>query len=74
MVIFMGLFNFLLSLDETRNEEEKKEKRLEQEMDWHNLDDYEKEEVRNGNYDVYNFEDSLDEDLDEDDYYSEDDK
>lgn len=70
----MGLFNFLLSLDETRNEEEKKEKRLEQEMDWHNLDDYEKEEVRNGNYDVYNFEDSLDEDLDEDDYYSEDDK
>lgn len=70
----MGLFNFLLSLDETRNEEEKKEKRLEQEMDWYNLDDYEKEEVRNGNYDVYNFEDSLDEDLDEDDYYSEDDK
>ena len=70
----MGLFNFLLSLDETRNEEEKKEKRLEQEMDWHNLDDYEKEEVRNGNYDVYNFEDSLYEDLDEEDYYSEDDK
>lgn len=70
----MGLFNFLLGLDETRNEEEKKEKRLEKEMDWHNLDDYEKEEVRNGNYDVYNFEDSLDEDLDEDDYYSEDDK
>ena len=43
-------------------------------MDWHNLDDYEKEEVRNGNYDVYNFEDSLYEDLDEEDYYSEDDK
>ena len=73
MVIFMGLFSFWLGLDETRNEE-KKEKRLEQEMDWHNLDDYEKEEVRNGNYDVYNFEDSLYEDLDEEDYYSEDDK
>ncbi len=72
----MGLFDFLLGLDKIRSENEKKEKekKLEQEMDWHNLDDYEKEEVRNGNYDVYNFEDSIDEDLDDDDYYSEDDK
>ena len=41
-------------------------------MEWNNLDDYEKEEVRKGNYDVYNFEDSNDVDLDDDDYYSED--
>lgn len=72
----MGLFSFLLGLDEERRENEKqeKEKRIEQEMAWHNLDDYEKEEVRNGNYDVYNFEDSVDEDLDEDDYYKDDDR
>ncbi len=72
----MGLFSFLLGLNETINETEKKEKqkKLEQEMNWNNFDDYEKEEIRKGNYDIYNFEDSMDEDLDEDDYYSEDDK
>lgn len=70
----MGLFSFLLGLSEALddNDKEVKNKRLEQEMEWNNLDDYEKEEVRKGNYDVYNFEDSNDVDLDEDDYYSED--
>lgn len=70
----MGLFSFLLGLSEAieDNDKEVKNKRLEQEMEWNNLDDYEKEEVRKGNYDVYNFEDSNDVDLDEDDYYSED--
>ncbi len=61
----MGLFSFLLGLDKDNKDD------LEKEMDWHNLDDYEKEEVCKGNYDVYNFEDSYDEvELDEDDYYS----
>lgn len=70
----MGLFNFLLGLSEAIEDNDKKSKnnRLEKEMEWNNLDDYEKEEVRKGNYDVYNFEDSRDVDLDEDDYYSED--
>ncbi len=72
----MGLISILLGLDKALrdNEKEEKQKRLEKEMNWHHLDDYEKEEVRKGNYDVYNFEDSLNENLDEDDYYSEDDK
>lgn len=70
----MGLFSFLLGLSDAidDNDKEVKNKRLEQEMEWNNLDDYEKEEVRKENYDVYNFEDSNDVDLDEDDYYSED--
>ena len=70
----MGLFSFLLGLSDAIEDSNKevKNKRLEQEMEWNNLDDYEKEEVRKGNYDVYNFEDSNDVDLDDDDYYSED--
>ena len=70
----MGLFNFLFGLSEIMEDNDKKSKnnRLEKEMELNNLDDYEKEEVRKGNYDVYNFEDSSDVDLDEDDYYSED--
>ena len=70
----MGLFSFLLGLSEAIEDSNKevKNKQLEQEMEWNNLDDYEKEEVRKGNYDVYNFEDSNDVDLDDDDYYSED--
>ncbi len=70
----MGLFNFLFGLSEIMEDNDKKSKnnRLEKEMELNNLDDYEKEEVRKGNYDVYNFEDSSDVDLDEDDYYFED--
>ena len=70
----MGLISFILNMSDAADEYNKseKKKKLEKEMEWHNLDDYEKEEVRKGNYDVYNFEDSRDVDLDEDDYYSED--
>lgn len=70
----MGLFSFILGVADNVDKyaKDEKKKKLEQEMDWNNLDDYEKEEVRKGNYDVYNFEDSKDIDLDEDDYYSED--
>lgn len=70
----MGLLKFILGLSEImdENEKDKKKQKLEQEMEWNHLDNYEKEEVRKGNYDVYNFEDSIDENLDEDDYYSED--
>lgn len=70
----MGLFSFLVGLSNAMEDNDKNEskKRLEQEMNWNHLDEYEKEEVRKGNYDVYNFEDSTDIDLDEDDYYSED--
>ena len=63
----MGLFSFLLSLADEDNS--KKNKRIEQEMEWNNFDEYEKEEVRKGHYDISNFEDSRDVPLDEDDYY-----
>ncbi len=63
----MGFFNiFSFNDDDNKN---KKNERLEKEIEWNNLDEYEKEEVRKGNYDVHNFEDSDGVDLDEDDYY-----
>ncbi len=70
----MGLFSFLFNLNNALEDSEKEErnKRIEQEMEWNNFDEHEKEEVRKGNYDVHNFEDSEDIELDEDDYYSED--
>ncbi len=64
----MGLFSILMGL--LGEDDNTKDDKLEQEMDWNHFDESEKEEVRKGNYDVYNFEDSEDEDLDEDDYYS----
>ena len=45
---------------------------LEKEMDMYALTDWQKEEVRKGNYAPWNFEE--DGDLEEDDYYYEDDK
>ncbi len=71
----MGLFKFILGLNEVLNEQEQanKEKELDEEMDLYNLDDYEREEVKKGNYEPYNFEDS-DVPLDEDDYYYDDEK
>lgn len=41
---------------------------LEKEMDKYGLEEVEREYVRRGDYEPYNFEDSKDE-LDEDDYY-----
>ena len=60
-----GFFSFL-------EEQEKKEKRkqLEEEMENYGLLEWQKDLVRNGNYDLTSFEE---EDIEEDDYYSEDD-
>jgi len=72
----MGLLGFILGLSEAMEEDEKKKKaeRLEKEMDNYGLDEEEKELVRKGEYDPWNFEFPSDgEELDEDDYYSEDD-
>ena len=43
----------------------------EEEMDLYNLDETQKEEIKNGKYDPWDFEE---EDVDEDSYYSEDDE
>ena len=79
----MGIFDDLFGKDKTKSgqslgffafleEQEKREKRrkLEQEMENNNLEEWQKELVRNGDYDPTSFEE---EDLEEDDYYSEDD-
>ena len=67
----MGLFKALFNVTSEIPEEQEKEKRknLERECDLYNLDEYEREEVRKGNYEPYNFEDSEDVELDDDDYY-----
>ena len=66
----MGLFKALFNVTSEIPEEQEKEKRknLERECDLYNLDEYEREEVRKGSYEPYNFEDSEDVELD-DDYY-----
>lgn len=72
----MGLFRFLLELSDAIDMSEKKSKqdRLEKEMDYNYLNDYEKELVRKGDYDPTNFEyPENDEELGEDDFYSDDD-
>lgn len=56
-----GLFSFL--------EEQTKKDELEKEMDNYGLEDWQKELVRNGEYNSWNFEE---EELEEDDFYSED--
>ncbi len=68
----MGLLGFILGLSETM--EDDKKKKQEKEMDLYGLTDEEKELVRNGEYEPWNFEEPGNgEELDEDDYYSEDD-
>ena len=62
----MGLLNFILNLSENKDD---KNADLEREMDWNKFSDEEKDLVRNGDYDIYNLEDSDDDNLDEDDYY-----
>ena len=61
-----GLFSFM---DEQHNNN--KSEYTDEELDNYGLEDWQKEEVRKGNYDPWNFEE---EDLEEDDYYYEDDK
>ncbi len=51
-------------------DKDNKDKELEEKMDELDLDDWQKELVRKGEYDPENFEE---EDLEEDDYYYEDD-
>lgn len=60
-----GLFSFMNEEQEKNNSEY-----TEEELDAYGLEDWQKEEVKKGNYDPWNFEE---EDLEEDDYYSEDD-
>ena len=61
-----GLFSFM-------NEQEKKNNSeyTDEELDTYGLEDLQKEEVKKGNFDPWNFEE---EDLEEDDYYYEDDE
>lgn len=67
----MGLLDFLLGLSEEAKKEEKRKKKkaLEDEMDAFGLNDDEKEIVRRGEADPYDFEE---EDLEEGDYYHDD--
>ncbi len=62
----MGFFDILNSVDTDDRDDE-----LEQRMEEAGLEEWEKEEVRKGNQDVFNFEE---EELEDDDYYSEDDE
>ena len=63
----MGFFDLLNSVGVDDNEDDDLEERMEEA----GLEEWEKEEVRNGNHDIFNFEE---EDLEDDDYYSEDDE
>ena len=59
-----GLFSFLIEQDE-----ERRKKELEKEMDAFCLEDWQKEEVKKGNYDSWNFDE---EELEDDDFFNED--
>ena len=63
----MGFFDLLNSVDDNNKDDD-----LEQRMEDLDLEEWQKELVREGKYDPENFEES--EDLEEDDYYSEDDE
>ena len=65
--IAAGLFA-LNELSKKKKSQEQDDK-LEKEMDIYGLEDWQKEEVRNGNYDPWSFEE---EDLEEDDYFHDD--
>lgn len=60
-----GLFSFMNEQQDENNSEY-----TDEELDAYGLEEWQKEEVKKGNYDPWNFEE---EDLEEDDYYSEDD-
>ena len=64
----MGLFSELLNVI-NESEKEKKNEQLEKEMDLYGLEEVEREFVRRGDYEPYNFEDDEEIKLDEDDYY-----
>ena len=62
----MGFFDILNSVGVDDKDDD-----LEARMEEAGLEEWEKEEVRKGNHDVFNFEE---EELEDDDYYSEDDE
>lgn len=61
----MGLLSSLLGIDDENNKEDNSDSIL----NLFGLDDNQKKEVKEGNYDAWNFEE---EDLEEDDYHYED--
>lgn len=77
----MGLFSFLFGDDDKEKDADsfglfsllggsRNDDKLEDEMEDYDLEEWQKELVRNGDYDVTSFDE---EDLEEDDYYSDDD-
>ena len=58
-----GLFNFMNEQQNNNN------KYSDKELDIYDLEDWQKKEIKKGNYNPWNFEED---DLEEDDYYSED--
>ena len=70
----MGLICEILKVvsDVQYENEKKKQQQKEKEMEAYELEEWQKELVRKGEYDPWNFEE--DGDLEEDDYYNEDDK
>ena len=71
-----GLFSFMNEQQNDNNSEytdeelDNNSEYTDEELDNYGLEDWQKEEVKKGNYDPWNFEE---EELEEDDYYSEDD-
>ncbi len=71
----MGLFSFFddWSKEIEKDNQRRKARELEEEMDYYGLDDEEKRLVREEGYEPEDFFYPGDDDLDEEDYYSEDD-
>lgn len=63
---------FLWNLISSSNNNKNNKDELEKEMDLYGLEEVEREFVRRGDYEPYNFEDDEETQLDEDDYYYED--
>ena len=71
----MGLFRFILGVASglSKEEKSKKDRDLEKQMDYYGLNEHERELVKKGDYDPWNFEyPENEEKLDEDDFYSDD--
>lgn len=68
----MGLIWEILKVVSDVQDENEKKKQQQKEMEAYELEEWQKELVRKGEYDPWNFEE--DGDFEEDDYYNEDDK
>ena len=64
-----GLFSFMN--EQQNNNNNNNSEYTDEELDNYGLEDWQKEEVKKGNYDPWNFEE---EELEEDDYYYDDDE